>query len=370
MERENSGQGTMPDPGRTVLDWRSPAVYSTKILTCGDAHLSEKGNPVNRYIPVLAFSMLALLASCRSGNAPDRTIIAVIPMGTTHEFWKAIHAGAVKAALEEDVDLNWKGPLKEDDRDEQIRIVENMIASEVDAITISPMDDRALMRPVHEAVMRDIPVVLFNSSLQGNDAVTYVATENRNGGALAAEHIGRIMGGRGNLIVVRVNEGDVTCTLREGGFLDTLRACYPDIVILSDNQYAGVTTETAFRTCENLLNRYEGEVDAMFTPNESSTFGCLRALQDRGLAGKIKLVGFDSTEKLIQAMAAGELQGLIIQNPFMMGYESVKAAVTHLRGGTVPPRIDTGVVMATPENMNEPEISELLRPDLARWLNE
>jgi ribose transport system substrate-binding protein len=314
---------------------------------------------------------LWLAAGCGDGagdRAGDTTTIAVIPMGTTHEFWKSIHAGAVKAAGELGVDILWKGPLKEDDRDEQIQIVETMIASHVDAIVLSPMDDRSLVRPVMEALRQGIPTILVNSSMTGDHHVAYVATENYDGGVLAAKNIGRLLGGRGNLIVVRVNEGDFTCTQREAGFIDTINEQFPDIRILSDNQYAGVTTETAFRTCENLLNRFEGDVDAIFTPNESSTFGCLRALQDRGLAGSITFIGFDSTAKLIQAMESGELHGLIIQNPFRMGYEGLYAAVRHLRGEDIPSRIDTGVVFAHQGNMHDPEISELLTPDFARWL--
>lgn len=181
---------------------------------------------------------------------------------------------------------------------------------------------------------------------------------------LGAEYMGELLHGKGKLILVRVSEGEATATQREEGFLATIKSKFPDIEILCDNQYAGVTTETSYRTCENLLNRFS-EVEAIFTPNESSTFGCLRALQDRGLAGKVIFIGFDSTEKLIEAMEKREIHGLVIQNPFKMGYEGIKIAVKCLEGEPYEKRIDTGIIIATPENMHDPEIKKLLTPDLS-----
>ncbi|MCE5250288.1 substrate-binding domain-containing protein [bacterium] len=309
-------------------------------------------------------SWMLLYGCSGSGDGNKQVAIAVIPMGTTHEFWKSIHAGAVTASQELGVNIIWKGPLKEDDRDEQIQIVETFIAAHISAIVLSPLDDRALVLPVREAKKLGIPTVVFNSALQGDDHIAFVSTENYQGGVIGANRIGALLGGKGNVILVRVHEGSEGSTKREEGFLATIRSSFPGITMLSDNQYAGVTTETAYRTCENLLNRFN-DVDAMFTPNESTTFGCLRALQDRGLAGRIILVGFDSSEKLIEALEKREIQGLVLQNPFNMGYLSVKTAVASLKGEQYEKRIDTGVTLATPENMNDPEINRLLRPDLS-----
>jgi ribose transport system substrate-binding protein len=285
-------------------------------------------------------------------------------MGTTHEFWKAIHAGAKKAADELGVEIIWKGPLKEDDRNEQIQIVETMLDSGVDALILTPLDDRALVPPVAEAKARGIPTVIFNTALKGDDYIGYVATDNWKGGVLAAERIGALMGGRGKLILIRILEGVEGNRQREEGFLETIRSRFPEIRILSDNQYAGITTETAYQTTENLLARFH-DVEAIFTPNESTTFGCLRALQDHGLAGKVIHVGFDSSKKLIEALEKKELMGLVLQDPVRMGYESVRTAVAGLRGLPYEARIDTGVFLATPENMNDPEIRRLLVPDLS-----
>ncbi len=309
--------------------------------------------------------LIILFSGCGGkGEKEEKITIAVIPMGTTHEFWKAIHAGTVTAARELGVEIIWKGPLKEDDREEQIQIVETFIAADVSAIVLSPLDDRALLRPVREAKNLGIPTIIFNSALEGDFHESFVSTDNYRGGALGAECIGGLMEGKGKLIQVLYQEGVEGTTKREEGFRDTIKSKFPGITILSDNQYTGVTTESAYRTCENLLNRFS-DVDAIFTPNESTTFGCLRALQDRGLAGKIILVGFDSSKKVIEAMEKGEISGLVVQNPYKMGYMGVKNAFLFLKGEPFEKHVDTGVTLATPENMNDPEIQKLLLPDLS-----
>jgi len=318
---------------------------------------------------VLGLVIILLLSACRPspggdgrGGRPLR--IAVIPIGTTHEFWKAVHAGALTAARELDVEITWKGPLKEDDRNEQIQIVETLAGAGVDALVLSPLDDRALIRPVAEARRAGIPTIIFNSALQGAEHAAFIATDNFLGGTLAAREIGRRTGGRGRLILVRLMAGVEGTTRREEGFLATLRAEFPAIEVVSENQYAGPSTEMAYQTMENLLSRF-GAVDALFTPNESTTFGCLRALQDHGLAGKVIHVGFDSSAKLIEALEKRELQGLVLQDPIRMGYDSVRVAVARLRGEPYATRIDTGVFLATPDNMSQPDIRRLLIPDLS-----
>ena len=303
-----------------------------------------------------------------AADSDKKLSIGVIPKGTTHEFWKSIHAGAIKASRELDVDIIWKGPLKEDDREEQIQVVETFISSQIDAIVLAPLDDRALVMPVREAKAQDIPTIIIDSDLQEDFHVSFVATDNYKGGTLAGERMGELLGGKGKLVVLRYQEGSASTMAREAGFLDTVKSKYPDIEILSENQYAGATTETAQNVVENLLNRF-GDLDAFFSPNESSTFGSLRAIQDSGLAGKIVFVGFDSSAKLIEAMENGEIQGLVLQNPFKMGYMGVKTAYAYLKGEQIQKHIDTGVLIATPENMNDPEIQQLLKPDIAQYLD-
>ncbi len=313
----------------------------------------------------LALSACSRKSSDGSGPQGEKTLrIAVIPKGTTHEFWKSIHAGAARAARELGIRIYWKGPQKEDDRAQQITVVEDFISRGVDGIVLAPLDDRALMRPVADAVREGIPVVVIDSGLQGSDYASYVATDNYKGGVLAARRLGELVGGRGRIFLVRYQEGSASTMQREAGFLDTVTKEFPGIVLLVQDQYAGATTETAYQLGENLLSRFP-DVEGVFTPNESSTFGMLRALQGSRLAGKVAFVGFDSSPKLIQGLRDGHIRGLVLQNPVQMGYLGVRTIVAHLRGEPVAKVIDTGVALATAENMDTPDIKALLSPDLA-----
>jgi ribose transport system substrate-binding protein len=328
-----------------------------------------------RALLVLALCLTSL--SCdrsqsSGGDAGAKAItIAVIPKGTTHEFWKSVHAGAVKASRELDVKIVWKGPLKEDDLKGQIDVVQSFISQGVSGIVVAPLSDKGLANSVKAAAQAKVPVVVFDSDLAGKEHVSFVATDNRAAGKLAGEHLAKLLDGKGKVVLLRYQEGSASTTHREQGFLDAVKAT-PGLQLVSDNQFGGATTESAFSTSETLLSAQkaaEGGVDAIFCPNESTTFGMLLALQKSGLAGKIKLVGFDSSEKMVQALQAGQLHGLVLQNPFNIGYLAVKTMVRHLRGEKVEERIDTGARLVTKENMSEPEVKELLSPDLAKWLD-
>jgi ribose transport system substrate-binding protein len=299
--------------------------------------------------------------------------IAVIPKGTTHEFWKSIHAGALQAAEEllatgDSVRIIWKGPLREDDREQQIQVVEGFLSQRVDGMVLAPLDSRALSRPVEDAKAAGVPTVIIDSGLESDAMVSYVATDNTKGGELAAERLGNLLGGKGKVLLLRLQEGSASTTAREDGFLARIASAYPGIQVVSSNQYAGSTRETAKQAAENLLNRFGGDLQGVFTPNESSTIGMLIALQDIGKAGKVRFVGFDATQVLIDAMRAHQLDGIAVQNPMRMGYLGVKTMVAHLRQQPFERRIDTGVSMVTLENLDLPATQDIVHPPIERYL--
>lgn len=338
--------------------------------------------------PLLAFTVLGCDRGPGGGGSPDKSggppgkggkvhLIAVIPKGTTHNFWNSIHAGAIQAEREINargalqVKIEWKGPSKEDDRDQQIQVVQNFISGGVSGIVLAPLDRVALVPPVAAATAAGIPVVIFDSGLDGEagkDFVAYVSTDNYQGGVLAARRLGQVLGGKGNVILLRYQAGSESTMQRESGFLDTIGKDFPGVRMLSKDLHAGPTSETAHKTSENLLTRFRDEVEGIFAPNESSTFGMLRALQGAGLAGKVRFVGFDSSEALMKAMRDGELHGLVLQNPIRMASLAVKAMAARLEGKPVETRTDTGAVVVTLENMDVPEMKLLHSPDLSEWL--
>ena len=303
----------------------------------------------------------------QAAQAKAKRVIAVVPKGTTHEFWKAVHAGANKAGAELGATIEWKGPVREDDRAEQIKVVENFIAAGVSGIVLAPLDDTALVPVAKDAAREKIPVVIIDSDLKWDGRVSFVATDNVAGGAAAARHLGTLLAGKGKVAMMRYQEGSASTAHREQGFLDTMQKEFPDIELVSTNQYGGATTETSYQTAENLLVTLT-ELDGVFCPNESTTFGMLRALQDAKRTDKVHFVGFDASAKLVEALKAGEIHGLVVQNPFAMGELGVRALMDKLAGKKVDPRIDTRVVVVTKDNMESPEVASLLKPDLDKWL--
>jgi len=320
--------------------------------------------------------LLSLCAtSFRPVTAAEKSYtVAVIPKGTTHEFWKSINAGAVKAQRELaasgiKVEVIWKGPLREDDRDQQIQVVENFMTRRVSAIVLAPLDSKALVRPVHNAVQAKVPVVIMDSDLKSDEYVSFVATDNYKGGQLAGEQMAKLLGGKGNVILLRYAVGSASTEARENGFLDALKK-YADIKLISSDQHAGATRELAYQASQNLLNRFGREVNGVFCPCEPPTIAMTRALRDLDLAGgKVKMIGFDAGSQSVVDMQNGDVQALVVQNPVLMGYLGVMTAVKHLEGQKVERRIDTGVMLVTPENMNQPDIRELLHPPFDKYLN-
>jgi ribose transport system substrate-binding protein len=318
--------------------------------------------------------LLFLLQGAPPLPAAEKTYrIAVIPKGATHEFWKAMHAGAMKAQRELaekgiKVEIIWKGPLKEDDRDQQIQVVENFMTRRVDGMVLAPLDSQALVAPVANAARTGIPVVIVDSDLKSDKHISFVATDNYKGGCLAAEHLAKLLGGQGNVILLRYGVGSASTEQREAGFLDTLKQ-HPGLKLISSDQYGGATRETAYQASQNLLNRHGRDVNGIFTPNENTTIGMMKALRDLGKGGgKVKMVGFDANTQSLLDLRQNDLQGIIVQNPFRMGYDGTLTVMKSLQGQPVEKRVDTGVTLVTRENMDQPAIKELIHPPLDKYL--
>jgi ribose transport system substrate-binding protein len=323
----------------------------------------------------VATAAAIVFGGCASSSTPAgtaKTTIAVIPKGTSHVFWQSIHAGAAKAAQELGVDIIWRGPLREDDRASQIAEVEGFITRGVSGIVLAPLDEAALVGPVGDAARANNPVVIIDSGLKGGEYVSFVATDNRLGGRMAAEGLAKMLPQGGRIVVLRYAEGSASTEERESGFLDEIGK-HTGFQVLSSNQYGGADVEGAYKRAEALLHRFRRpdgslELDGIFTSNESNTLALLRVLQASGWAGKVRFIGFDASDTLVKGMSDGHIDALVVQNPVNMGYLGVKTMVDHLHGRPVEKRIDTGAQLITRDRMNDPTVKELLQPDLSRWL--
>lgn len=322
----------------------------------------------------MASTAMAGLSACRPRSAKDTWRIAVVPKGSTHEFWKAVHSGANEAAARlgpalasvgKKVELIWKGPLREDDREQQVQVVEGFCAQGVDALVLAPLDANALARPVEEAARLGIATVVIDSALNFSGAVSFVATDNEAGGAMAADCLAKQLPDGGNIILLRYQHGSASTEARERGFLARLAAT-PALKLISSDQHAGSSRDTAKRAAENLLNRFGDKVHGVFGPCEPVTMGMMLALADAGLSQKVKLVGFDMTPAFVAALQRQTLAGVVVQSPFDMGLRGVQAAITHLQGQPVAKRIATDIALVTPQNLRSPQSAAFLPRDGGR----
>jgi ribose transport system substrate-binding protein len=316
-------------------------------------------------ICLVALAALCLLPiGCQKAKDDGKLRIAVIPKGTTHEFWKSVHYGAEQAAKElGNVEILWKGPLKENDRQGQINVVRDFITQQADGICLAPLDSSALIRYVEEAEEEGIPVVIFDSGLDDESKiVTYVATDNYHGGQLAAKRLVEAMGGSGDVILLRYNQGSESTEQREQGFLDTLKKDYPEVNILVENEYAGTEQKQSQDKAIAVLNKHKDEVDGIFAVCEPNAAGVLKALEQLELVGKVKFVAFDPNAELVAGLETGSVHGIVLQDPVKMGYEAVMAMAKKLKNEPIDKRVVTGEHVATPENRKTEEMARLLAP--------
>ncbi len=330
----------------------------------------------------LSIALGSLLTSCGNDNQETTTsvkigdakpiVIAVIPKGTTHEFWKTGHAGVITAERElhaagTPVKTIWKGPLKEDDRASQIDTVQNFIAQGVNGIVLMPLDRTALVAPVELAINTGIPVVVADSALESNKTASYIATNNKAGGMVGGKHLGTLLNGKGKVILLRYMEGSASTEEREAGFMEAIKE-FPGIQVISSDVHAGATQETALAASQNLISRYKDDVNGVFCPCEPVTTAMTQALTEQGINKKVKVVGFDSTQRLVDWVKAGDIHGLVLQDPLDMGYLAVKAMVNAIQGKPVEKINAMTPKLVTPENMDQPEFKSLLYPPLSEYL--
>ena len=311
----------------------------------------------------ILFCTLFLTGCNKTKNSKLR--IAVIPKGTTHEFWKMGEAGAKQAGNELGIDIIWKGPQKESDRAGQIKVVENFITQGVDGIALAPLDDKALVRSVTEAKNAGIKVAVWDSGLDesaGDAVISSVMTNNFAAGQDCGKRLAMLMNGSGKVLMLRHAVNHDSTTKREEGFLDGIKKAAPGIELLSIDQRGGVSIDEAMKVSESLLNQFGDQVDGVFTPNESTTQGMLRALDQAGLAAKFPFVGFDTNEALLQGLKDKKVSALAVQDPFQMGYTAVRNIFNSIQQKPFEANVDTGAVLLDLENIDTEEIQKIINP--------
>ena len=303
------------------------------------------------------------LAGCRGSR---KKVIAVIPKGTAHLFWVSVQAGALAAGRDLDVDVLWNGPNQENEYSRQIQIVDSMIARRVDGIALAAAERTALVQAVDRAAAAGIPVTIFDSGLDSENYMTFVATNNYEAGQLAARKLASLLGNRGKVAVVMHAPGSYSTMERERGFDDAMAKEFPDIRVVA-RQFGMSDRAKSVAAAENILTAHP-DLDGIFASTEPSSSGASLALKARGLAGKVKFVAFDTSDAMIEDIKTGVIHATVVQDPFRIGYEAVRTLVDKLHGKIPPKRIDLGGTVVSLENLQATEIQQLLRPNLNKYL--
>ncbi len=310
------------------------------------------------------FLFVAFFTLTTSCNRQHVTTIAVIPKASADLFWQSVHAGAVKASLDNHIKIVWDGPPNETDIATGMQIVETMVNRRVDAIALAPSDRSAFKIVVDRAAAAGIPVVIYDSAIDTEKYFSFVATDNYLGGQLGADRLGKILNGRGKIVMVKTTPGGASTTAREDGFRSELEHKFPHIQIL-DERFGMASISQSLTVTENMLTAHP-DLDGIFCSNESGSEGAAQALQARH--SRLKLVGFDSSPMLINELKAGWIDSLVIQDPFKMGEVAVTQAAKAIRGERGEKKIFLPPRVVTLADLKDPAIQTQLHPDLEKYL--
>lgn len=309
------------------------------------------------------FLLLLVTAAC---NRQNKRQVAVIPKGTAHVFWQTVHAGANAAGEQFNVEILWNGPPAETDYSRQIEIMDSMIARHVSGIALAATDRNALDASIDRAAKQKIPVTVFDSGVASTNFQTFVATDNFAGGQAAARKLAELIGGKGKIGMVNNAPGSVSTMDREAGFKDVMAKEFPQIKIVAE-QFSMSDRAKGLAATENILTAHP-DLAGIFASAEPASVAAAQGLKSRDIVGKVKLVGFDSSETLVDDLREGTIDSLVAQDPFKMGFEAVRTVVDALDGKTPPKRIDLQAVVVTKADLDKPDIKALLSPDLKKYL--
>lgn len=314
-------------------------------------------------IVTLLCAALFLGTGCEKESSVSETpsaakhVIAVIPKLTNTVFWQSVLAGAKAAGRDFGYDIIWDGPDRETNSARQIEIVDEAIARHVEGVVLAPVDRTGLVPSVDKLAELKIPCVIIDSGLDAVHFVSFASTDNYQGGVLAAQRMGHVLGGKGNVLVVRHIAGSHATVKRVSGFTDTISNDFPGIKIV-ESESGQDTAEIAKKVTAEMLQRHP-DVQGLFACNVDVSVGALQALQEAKRTD-VKMVAFDPDKSLLDGLRSGEVSAIIVQDPYKMGYEGLKAVALHNKGQSSPRLIDTGVEVVTSENLTEPKIMRLL----------
>ena len=289
----------------------------------------------------------------------DKMYIAMISKGFQHQFWQAVKQGAEERAAELGVEITFEGPAAETEVDAQLQRLQTAIDTDPDAIAYAALDPEACVAPLEQAKAKDIPVVYFDAPCNGEVGLSLAATDSKVAGALAAEHMAELIGGKGEIGIVGHSQINSTGVERRDGFVEKIEADYPDIKIV-DIQYGDGDHLKSADIAKAMIAAHP-DLKGIYGTNEGSAIGVVNAVNELGLEkGKLTIIGFDSGAAQINAIKDGTMAGAITQDPIGIGAQVVQAAYDAANGESVDEFYDTGSYWYDKTNIDDPEIAAVL----------
>ncbi len=292
----------------------------------------------------------------------------MIPKGTADVFFQSVHAGALAAGQQFHAEILWDGPASETDYSRQVEIMDSMLNRHVNGIAVAATDKTILNASLDRAARENVPVAIFDSGVDSTNYISFVATNNYEGGQLGGRKLGQLLNGKGTVAMIEHAPGSASTMEREQGFKDAMAKEFPGIQIVAE-QYSMADRAKGLAVTENILTA-RPDLNGIFASSEPSSVGAAQALKSRGLAGKVKLVAFDSSDGLVDDLKGGTIDALVVQDPFKIGFEGVRAVAEKLEGKTPAKKVDLSAVVITKGDLERPEIRQLLHPDLKKYLGQ
>jgi ribose transport system substrate-binding protein len=287
----------------------------------------------------------------------EQPYIAIVSKGFQHQFWQAVKKGAEQQAQKEGARITFEGPPTEQDIEAQVTMLTNALAKNPKALAFAALDSKAAAPMLEDAKSRNIPVIAFDSGVEGDIPVTTASTDNKKAAAEAAKKMSELVGGKGKVAMVVHDQTSQTGIQRRDGFIEWMKANAPGITLL-DPQYGGGDQAKSADITKSILSS-NPDVVGIYGSNEGSAIGVVKGVEESGKKG-LKIIGFDSGKAQIDAIKNGTMAGAITQNPVGIGEQTVAAAMKVIRGEEVPKVIDTGFFWYDKTNITDPKIAAVL----------
>ena len=315
-------------------------------------------NPKKIVSLVLAFSMTVCLCACSKTDSKE--YIAVIAKAVNSEFWHNVNNGVLSAATEYNVTVTFEGPENEENYYAQNSLIENAVKNGADAIVLSAIDYNNSVATVNAAVREGVKVIAIDSDVNSDAVSLFIGTDNIAAGKEAGKAAVDGFSADSEIIIglVNYNANTDNGNQREKGFREYIGTVSNARIAASVTAESNEKSATA--AAEKLLKQ-NPRINVIVGFNEWMTLGVGNAVKNLGLSKKVRSVGFDSNLISVGMLETGEMDALIVQNPFAIGYLGVEKAAALISGESLPSReIYTDVTTVTKENIFDNDIQKIL----------